>query len=77
MSVTGTRSWGLFGPDMDDTTVDRSNWYTCMYVAYIMIGYIHWQYMRIGQYIMIGLHTLAIHEDRPIHYDRATYTGNT
>ena len=33
--------------------------------------------MRIGQYIMIGLHTLAIHEDRPIHYDRATYTGNT
>ena len=26
--------------------------------------------MRIGQYIMIGLHTLAIHEDRPIHYDR-------
>jgi len=65
MSVTGTRSWGLFGPDMDATTVDRSSSNTCTWfgaVCYVTTGVYNrieqcirmGQYIRIRQYIRIG-----------------------
>ena len=52
MSATGTRSWGLFGPDMDATTVDRSSSNTYMWLGpvYNRIE----QCIRMGQYIRIG-----------------------